>query len=95
MAEGSRFVECDEHGESRPAFVCQHLVRGRNLGWHEPEEYSYDPDDEFAGCLNAWCDECEAVREKCDGWNDESESFAGITLLCERCARQAKERNLN
>lgn len=30
-----KYVECESHGTSRIAFVCQHLLEGSNLGFHE------------------------------------------------------------
>lgn len=88
-----KFVECGEHGEARPAFVCHHLVSGEKVGWYEPDECSDDEDDEFAGCINAWCEECEKVCNEGGGWNDETEAFAQITLVCENCALRFKELN--
>ena len=88
-----KLVECDSHGEVRPAFVCHHLLSGERVGWNEPDEYD-DEADEFAGCINAWCDECEGVANAGGGWNDETEAFADIRLVCETCALRFKEFNL-
>jgi MinD superfamily P-loop ATPase len=41
----------------------------------------------------AWCNECEAVRQKNGGWNDESEAFAQITMICDACFEAARLRN--
>ena len=90
MAEN---IECNEHGNTKVAFVCHHLLSGECVGWNEPEEYDEDPDDEFAGCINAWCDECENVANAGGGWNDETEAFADIQLICENCARAIKRFN--
>lgn len=89
-----KFVECCNHGKAKPAFLCHHLLEEENVGWNEPEEYGYEEDDEFAGCINAWCDKCEEVAIKCGGWNEESESFADIKLVCENCALKFKQANL-
>ena len=75
------------------AFVCHHLLSGQPVGWNEPEEYPEDEDDEFAGCINAWCDECEDVVNAAGEWNDETEAFADIRLICENCALQIKRLN--
>ena len=41
-----------------------------------------------------WCAECEEVRIRCGGdWNDESEAFAKIKLLCGGCWDRLKELN--
>jgi hypothetical protein len=86
-----KFVECGSHGKSKPAFVGRHLIEAENIGWNEPAEYSIDEYFEFAGGINGWCDKCEAAAVKSGGWNDESEAFAGITLICENCALKFKE----
>jgi hypothetical protein len=80
-----RVVHCGSHGARRPAFVCRHLVRGSGLGFFAPE----DPVDD----LQAWCGECERVRERRGGWDDESEGFARITLICDLCYEAARARN--
>ena len=46
-------------------------------------------DDDF----QAWCDECEAVRQDEGEWNDKSMAFAGI-CICEMCYFEMKELNL-
>jgi hypothetical protein len=89
-----KFVECCSHGKATPAFVCQHFLTGEKVGWNEPDEYEYNEDDEFAGCINAWCDECEEFVNKIGEWNEESETFANIRLVCENCALNFKEANL-
>ena len=86
-------VECNSHGKAPMAFVCVHLLSGERVGWNEPEEYTDDPDDEFSGCLNAWCDACEEVAESTGGWNEESEKFADIHVVCEPCALSYRELN--
>jgi hypothetical protein len=81
-----RVVHCGSHGPRRPAFVCQHLVGGTSgLGFYAPD----DPGDDLQG----WCGACEKVRERCGGWNDESEHVAGIRLICDLCYEAARQRN--
>jgi hypothetical protein len=78
-----RTVDCEEHGQVAPAFVCHHLVsrlrsgKGPPIGFFEPSEPSDD--------LQAWCGECERVATEAGGWNDESERFARVTLVCAGC----------
>lgn len=43
--------------------------------------------------FQAWCSECEKVRIEYDGWNEESEKFAGIKLICENCYFELKNFN--
>lgn len=45
-----------------------------------------DPRTENQPRSDARCRRCEGVRIRCGGeWSDESESFAGATVLCSRC----------
>lgn len=90
----AKLVECYSHGKSKPAFVCRHLLEEKNVGWNEPEFYSINKDDDFAGCINAWCNKCEVFAIQGGGWNDETEAFADIKLICENCALKFKEANL-
>lgn len=85
-------ITCDEHGPRHITFVCQHLVRGTGVGFYEPNRVPVFGDEADESC--AWCSECELVRQRCGGWNDESESFARITLICDVCFAVARERNL-
>ncbi|MDR6528926.1 hypothetical protein J2787_004365 [Chryseobacterium rhizosphaerae] len=86
-------VDCGNHGYSRPAFVCQHLNLETPKGFEEAFEtylgMDLDEDDDF----QAWCSECEKVRIEYNGWNDESEEFAGIKLVCENCYFELKNFN--
>jgi hypothetical protein len=34
----NKYVECETHGTSRVAFVCQHLLKGSGLGFYEAFE---------------------------------------------------------
>lgn len=86
-------VDCENHGFGRPAFVCQHLDKETAQGFEEAFETYYgmelNEDEDF----QAWCDECEKIRIKYDGWNKESEKFAGIKMICEECYFEMKEAN--
>jgi hypothetical protein len=85
--EARRQVVCDVHGATGPTYVCKHLVTGKDLGFFAADETTSERPD-------AWCSRCEQVRIAEGGeWNDRSESFAGITLICASCYDQARERN--
>jgi hypothetical protein len=75
-----KYVECSDHEYRRRAFVCQHLNRKTKVGFEEAFETFEDmellEDDDF----QAWCNECELVRSREDGWNDESMAFANIKI---------------
>ena len=78
-------VDCGEHGTQRPAYICQHLLGSSGLGFFTP--------DSGDGELEGWCADCERVRAGVGEWNDESEKYAGITLVCERCFVSAYQRH--
>lgn len=87
-------VDCGNHGFRRPAFVCQHLEIGSHNGFEEAFETFQGMDLEEDDDFSAWCNDCEKKRIECDGWNDESEKFAQIKLICEDCYFEMKESNL-
>jgi hypothetical protein len=81
-------IQCDTHGECFKTFVCTHLVgetAGLGFNRNEPDETDPFPD--------AWCDNCEIIREAHDGWDTESEKLAEITMLCSGCYERARIRN--
>lgn len=84
-------VRCGVHGERHAAFVCHHLVQGIGLGFFEPNRatISQDESDE----LSAWCSKCERVRQQQGGWNDVSEAFAHVTMICDACFEATHRRN--
>ncbi len=81
MGDRGSDIECADHGSRETTFVCQHLVKGEGLGFHQGFE-DEDPDAVFP---DAWCDACESVREKEGGWNDRAEAAAAVTALCSGC----------
>lgn len=89
-----KYVECNEHEYRRRAFVCHHLNKLDKVGFEESfetiENMELDEDDDF----QAWCDECEIVRQQEDGWNETSMKFADIRIVCEKCYFEMKEVNL-
>ena len=89
MSDSEKKVECDIHGTADATFVCQHLVGGENLGFN----LGYDPENPDELYPDAWCDECESVLEAEGEWNDKSEEFADIKLLCSHCYEDTREKN--
>lgn len=87
-------ITCHTHGLQRTAFVCQHLDRVTRKGFHESLEtqpgMELGEDEDF----EAWCDECEQVRLKYNGWDEESEKFANIKVVCEGCYFEMKKVNI-
>jgi hypothetical protein len=93
MSEDDRAVECDAHGRSDAAFVCKHLACARPnavLGFHQAQ---IDPQNREWGDLQGWCDRCDEVFLAEGEWNDASEAFAGITLVCSGCFFEIKARH--
>jgi len=77
----------------RPAFVCQHLFLQHRkkeyspIGFYQPTQDPGDPDDD----LEAWCAACDEVLGRVGEWNDESEAFADIKVLCSGCFERIRE----
>ena len=89
--EEQQIVECAEHGDQQATYVCQHIIQTLKDGiprgfWTSDDQENPRPD--------AWCSDCEeVVQEKNGEWDDESEEFAGVTLLCGACYDRAIEIN--
>ncbi len=70
--------------------MCTHLsAGGEKLGFH----VGLDPEDPHQLYPDAWCDECEKVWEEEGEWNDRSQKFADIKLLCAQCYEDVRARN--
>ena len=89
MNESKNGVECAEHGVREATYVCQHLASAVGSGSH----CGHDDDEPDQLWPDAWCDACENVRESEGEWNDRSEAFAGIRLLCDGCYQRVRGRN--
>lgn len=62
-------------------------MTGKRLGFFTAKETDGARSD-------AWCGACEQVRIAEGGdWNERSQTFAGISLICTKCYDQARERN--
>jgi hypothetical protein len=88
-------IVCTAHGMNRIAFICKHLNKEAKTGFEEAfptfKGMELVEDDD----LQAWCNACELVRQKTDGWDEESMEFADIQLVCEDCYFEIKDFNLN
>jgi hypothetical protein len=81
-------IQCETHGESSEAYVCNHLLgetAGRGFNRSDPSDDNPFPD--------AWCDDCEIIRAAHGGWNEESEKLSQFSLLCSGCYQRARIRN--
>lgn len=89
MSEPDKKILCSSHGEQVATFVCQHLLKGFGNGFYAGYSEEF-PDDPFP---DAWCKRCDEMLETCGEWNDESEAFADIKLICSSCYLAIKLRN--
>src|SRR6476620_7857929 len=82
-------IACDRHGPSYTTFICGHLVKGHALGFCEANDPGNPRPD-------AWCNECERVLmdEEKGQWNDRSEAFADIHVVCANCYDEVRRRNV-
>lgn len=81
-------IHCDTHGETEKTYVCVHLTgEDTGLGFNRkvPSDDNPFPD--------AWCDDCERIREEYDGWDDVPDGLCKIVLLCARCYERGRIRN--
>lgn len=84
----SNKIQCVTHGECQKTFVCTHLLgETSGLGFNRDDPTTDNP------FPDAWCDNCEIVRAAHDGWNEQSEKLAKISLLCSGCYVRARLRN--
>jgi len=84
--------ECSEHGPQQATSVCCHLVESlstrKQVGFYFASEQRGD----------AWCAACEEVRigegGKSGDWNDRSEAFANVQMLCGLCYDKVRALNV-
>ncbi len=81
-------MSCATHGEREATFVCQHLVRGTGLGFFMAASTGSD-----GARPHAWCGRCDRVLMEEGEWNDRSEGFAKVTMICAGCYDASRERN--
>ena len=82
-------VHCEAHGQTEETFVCSHLAEhdtaGLGFNCREAGEDNPYPD--------AWCNDCEVIREAHGGWTEASEKLVSIRLLCSSCYELTRIRN--
>ena len=78
-----KYVECETHGKQQATFVCLHIIQTLHDGKVRGFWWAGDSDNSRP---DAWCSECDAKVQEANGeWNDESETFAEVKLLCGAC----------
>jgi hypothetical protein len=87
-----RIISCERHGDTRAAYICNHLLHGSDQGFYVSEE---DPDNPYP---DAWCAKCEEIRKAYGGedgvWNEESEAHIEVKLVCGGCYQEIRLRNI-
>lgn len=79
-------VDCERHGRRPAALCCRHVARESGRGFYSA------PSDELAR-PQAWCAACDALLRRRGAWSEEVFEEAEMTLLCELCWDEARERN--
>ncbi len=92
MEDEAQYVECCEHGKQQATYVCQHVVQ--SLVEKTPRGFWWSTENPDNPRPDAWCTECEELVNRVGEWNDETEEFAGVKLLCGACYDRAKEMNV-
>ena len=82
-----RTVHCQQHGDNREAFMCEHLLRGRGLG------FCWDIEDTSNPYPDAWCPGCEQMRGP-TGDFDSDYARATFRLVCGACYEEIKAKNV-
>ena len=76
-------IDCAEHGPRQTTFICGHIHEAGKTGQSPGFNFVPDSENQFP---DAWCDACEEhLQENGGEWNDETESFTKIILLCSDC----------
>ena len=80
-------VRCTTHGVQEATYVCRHIVdsldSGEAIGFHWPTDTDKPRPD-------AWCTECERVRNAEGDWTEAAMEFAQVGVLCGGCYDRAK-----
>jgi len=82
----SEMVDCGIHGFRPEAWVCEHIHAAGRDGPSPGFNYVEHVDTDFP---DAWCDDCEShLRANGGEWNEATEKFANIVMLCSDCYSQ-------
>ena len=86
-------VLCKHHGEQQATYVCRHVVDA--LADRTPRGFHSSGEEPSSTRPDAWCSACQAFLDSHSGdWDDESERFARITLICGVCYDLAQAINV-
>lgn len=82
-------IDCEVHGRSDPAFVCQHIAQG--LSDRERVGFYWTQEDPDCPHPDAWCLSCEKRRKKAGGaWTGAAADNLQAKVLCAWCYQVAK-----
>lgn len=89
-SQNKKTVQCCQHGQTNPAYACSHSIMSLRDGLKRGLVFVRDEDGQY----NGWCNECDRfLMAHGEEWNDETEEFAKIRLLCEFCFERLIEIN--
>jgi hypothetical protein len=83
----TRMIQCAEHGEQAPAYICQHLFAmlqdrfDRGLHWSLDEE----------GNPNAFCDDCANYYDTHGPDAEGASKVFDIMAICTACFENLKQ----
>lgn len=95
MSEDRQTTDCDTHGPSPMAMVCQHILRTEDhqtVGFYEATVDLDDPDME----PQAWCQACDDKLIKAGHeWNELLAKHAAFSVVCLSCYEEYKDKQLS
>src|SRR4051812_30484404 len=88
MSAEPEFI-CDQHGKSRPAFVCAHLAAEPGQIWHCAFPTASDP------WPDALCQACQDAYQREGGWNENNDAETPIKAVCNCCYENLQAASLD
>ena len=89
MNEEPTSIQCGEHGEAAPTYVCGHLCR------HPVQRWFCDAPSPDTPYPDAWCASCNAELLKTGGeWNEHNAGCLDLQILCHHCYQDAMARSV-
>jgi len=82
MNEEPTSIQCGEHGEAAPTYVCGHLCR------HPVQRWFCDAPSPDTPYPDAWCASCHTELLKTGGeWNEHNADCLDLQILCHHSTR--------
>ena len=87
MADADQLtIRCAEHGVTPYCLICRHLRDGSGLWYFAIRAEAGEP-------AQAWCEWCDEVLAREQGWTDRADLQAGWKLYCTVCYKAALGRH--